>query len=418
MKAVVLAAGEGRRLRPLTSLMSKGMLPVANTPIIGRVIEALASCDVRDIIVVVGYQKEKVMNYLGDGKDHGVKIEYVHQKFQLGTAHALLQVKDKAQGRFIVLPGDSIIEPSGIQDLLSTPDGEWGLLAATSANSSKYGNVEVKNDRLVRIHEKPKVTEDLVSSGAPSIFALALWEYSDPYGPSLINTGSYIFDDSIFQQLERKGVGEYQTLVSVLNEAAEARAVNIRTTGNWLDAVYPFDLLDLNEWALSKVARTTEGNLEPGVVINGNVELGPEVRVRANTVLQGPIRIGACSTIGPGAYIGPNTSIGQNCSIGPMTVIKGSLVMDDVIIGSHSMVASAIVACGSSISDFFGIEQGEYTIKLERHTYTKRLGSCIGPDCSISHHVALGPGVVLGSGCRIGAMRVIKENLPDMTNAI
>jgi NDP-sugar pyrophosphorylase family protein len=418
MKAVVLAAGEGRRLRPLTSTMSKGMIPVGNIPIIEHAIRALASCDVRDIVVIVGYQKEKIMNLLGDGTDLGVNIKYVTQRFQLGTAHALFQAKAKLSDRFMVVPGDSLIEPEGIKALLTIPEGEWGLLAASTANSSKYGLVETKDDKLTTIREKTKVTEDLISTGAPSIFALALWEYSDPLGPSLVNTGTYMLDTEILDMIEAKGLGEPQTLVSCLNEAARSKTIRVRITSHWLDAVYPFDVLDINEHILSKAVKDFEGRIEPGVVIKGPVEMGPEVRVRANTVLEGPIRIGGSTTIGPCAYIGPNTSIGENCGIGPMSVVKGSLLMDDVIVGSHCMISNTVIANGCSISDFFGVERGEYTIKLERHTFTKRLGACVGPDCAISHHVSLGPGVILGSGCRVGPMRALRDNLPDGTNAI
>ena len=137
MKAVVLAAGEGRRLRPLTGNSSKGMLPIANKPVISYVIEALAECNIRDIIMVVGYQKEKVMNYLGDGGDFGVNITYVQQKFQLGTAHALLQAKEHLDGQFMVVPGDSLVDARALKDLSKVPDSEWGVLVTNTANSSK-----------------------------------------------------------------------------------------------------------------------------------------------------------------------------------------------------------------------------------------------------------------------------------------
>lgn len=418
MKAVVLAAGEGRRLRPLTTNISKGMLPIGNVPVIEYVIKALAGCDVRDISIIVGYQREKVMNHLGDGRGLGVRIDYIHQRFQLGTAHALFQAKDSIEGRFLVVPGDSLITPSGITDLLSIPEGEWGMLTATSSNSSKYGKVAVRGDHLQQIIEKHKISDDLISTGAPSVFSLALWEYSDPMGPSLINTGTYLFDEGIFEALERMGVGEAQKLISCLNDPSLGKRIRVKTTNSWLDAVYPFDLLDLNEYVLQSVAGSYEGSLDPGVVIKGPVDIGPKVRLRSNTVIEGPVKIGAGSSIGPCAYIGPNTSIGLNNSIGPMSVVKGSIIMDDVTIGSHSNVSNTIVSNGCSISDFFGVERGEYTIRLENQAFSKKLGACVGPDCQISHHVSLGPGVILGSGCKIGPMRNVRDNLPDMTRAV
>jgi NDP-sugar pyrophosphorylase family protein len=92
--------------------------------------------------------------------------------------------------------------------------------------------------------------------------------------------------------------------------------------------------------------------------------------------------------------------------------------MDDVVIGAHSSVYQSVIAQGSSIGDFFGVEQGGYNIKVERYTSTKTLGAVVGEDCEISHHVSMSPGVILGSGCRVGPMRALKENLPDGTHAV
>ena len=416
MKAVVLAAGEGKRLRPLTKNMSKGMISAANRPILGYVIDALASNDIRDIIVVVGHQKEKVMNYLGDGKGVGVNIKYVEQKFQLGTAHALFQAREKVKGRFLLVPGDSLLDPKAIGDLLSIGTKHWGMLLSQASTNTKYGMVTVKGDTLVDIKEKPKLTDDLVSSGAPSILALALWDYRDPNQTGLINTGTYLLDDAIFPCIESRGAGERTTLISCLVNRAES--VKVRITGNWLDAVYPWDLLALNEYALGSIAKSSNGTMEEGVVITGRVKLGKNVKIRANTVIQGPVVIGDNTEIGPGAYIAPNTSIGQNCIIQPFTVIRNSLIMDDVTMGAHSSVTNSVIGQGVEIGEFFSVEIGEYTIKLENFIAKKTLGAIVGPDCRISHHVNLGQGVILGADCRIGAMRNIRENLKSGSNAL
>ena len=118
MKAVILTAGEGIRLRPLTFSRSKGMIPVGNLPILEYVIKALSSNGIRDIILVVGYKKERIMSYFGDGKQFRVKIKYVVQKKPLGTAHALRQAESMIDSRFLVLPGDNIIYPEGLSKLL------------------------------------------------------------------------------------------------------------------------------------------------------------------------------------------------------------------------------------------------------------------------------------------------------------
>lgn len=417
MKAVVLAAGEGRRLRPLTRDMGKGMLPVANKPIMEHVLKALKAVDVTDIVIVVGYKKEKVMNHFGDGGDLGLNIEYKNQRFQLGTANALQQAEDAVDGPFLMVPGDSMVTEAGLRSLLSLESGQWGMLVTQSSNSSKYGLVEVLGNRLRVIHEKPKLTEDLISTGTPSIFALALWEYQDPVGPSLINTGTYLLDTDIFDEM-RCEEGRVPVLTSVLSRCAREREVLVKSTDMWLDAVYPFDLLSLNEGTLTDVSSSSGGTIEEGVVIRGPVDIGSGVRIKANSVINGPAIIGQGSVIGPGTFIGPNTSIGENCSVGPFTQLRNSLVMDDVKIGSHSSLANTVISFGSSVSDFLGVERGEYSIKLERYSFSKVLGAVIGPDCELSHHVSLGPGVILGSSCRVGPMNTIKENLPDNTRVV
>ncbi|MGA1872606.1 MAG: bifunctional sugar-1-phosphate nucleotidylyltransferase/acetyltransferase [Thermoplasmatota archaeon] len=418
MKAVVLAAGEGRRLRPLTGSMGKGMLPVGNRPILSYVLEALAEVNVRDIIMVVGYQKEKVMNQFGDGKDLGLNIEYVEQKFQLGTAHALFQARDRIEGRFLVVPGDSLVDANAFKSLLTTPEEEWGILVATTSNSSKYGVVEVKGDKLLMIRERQKLTEDLISSGTPSVFALALWEYQDPSLSTLINTGTYLLDTDIFDRLESSGVGERLTLTSCITEEARKRTISVNKADRWLDAVYPWDLLAINEHTLMRTPKDFKGTIEEGVVIKGPVRIDEGSRIRANSVLVGPISIGKDCVVGPSAYIGANVSIGDNCTVGPFSVLKDSLIMGDVTMGSHSSIYQSVIAHGSTLGDFLGVEKGEYTIKLERYTATKTLGAIIGADCEISHHVSLSPGVILGNGCRVGAMRNLRDNMPDGTNIV
>ena len=114
-KAVILAAGEGKRLRPFTETMPKVMLPVANKPILAYVLDAVKKSGVEEVLLVVGYKKEVIMEYFKDYKD--VRITYITQDKQLGTAHALLQTKKYIKEPFVVLAGDNIIDPGSIRKL-------------------------------------------------------------------------------------------------------------------------------------------------------------------------------------------------------------------------------------------------------------------------------------------------------------
>src|SRR4030065_345150 len=113
-QAVVLAAGEGQRLRPFTVSPPKAMLSIADKPILQFVIEALARNGIRDIVLVVGYRKEQVYDYFGGGEQFGVEITYVTQEAQLGTAHALSRARDRVKDEFLVISGDNLIEAATI----------------------------------------------------------------------------------------------------------------------------------------------------------------------------------------------------------------------------------------------------------------------------------------------------------------
>jgi len=153
MKAVILAAGEGKRLRPFTETMPKVMLPVANKPILEYVFDAVKNCGIDEIIVVVGYKKEVIMEYFKNYKD--IKITYVIQDKQLGTAHALLQAKSKLDDSFIVISGDNIIDQNSISKLIKD-NSEYSLLIKDHPHPSKYGVVFIEKAILKELVEKPK----------------------------------------------------------------------------------------------------------------------------------------------------------------------------------------------------------------------------------------------------------------------
>src|SRR3990170_3573442 len=100
-QAVILAAGEGQRLRPFTVTKPKAMIAIAGKPILQYVVEALARNGIRNIVIVVGYRREQVFNYMGSGERFGVNITYITQERQLGTAHALMQAREVVENEFL-----------------------------------------------------------------------------------------------------------------------------------------------------------------------------------------------------------------------------------------------------------------------------------------------------------------------------
>ncbi|MCD6383626.1 MAG: NTP transferase domain-containing protein [Thermoplasmata archaeon] len=414
MKAVILAAGEGTRLRPLTESMSKGMLPVGNRPILSYGIEALERVGVRDIVMVVGYRREKVQNYFGDGSRFGVRIEYVHQKSRIGTAHALFQARDKVDGPFLVVPGDNLFTAKGLKGLLELPPGSWGLLITESRMPSKYGVVEVKGGKLLGIREKPKLSSDLRETGMPSVFSLALWEYTGSTDVLPINTGIYLFNPEIFEVLERMGVEEKHRLTEAIEKMVrEGYEFHCIFTDSWRDAVYPWDLLELNEIVLKGIGEGISGDLSQGAIVKGRVFTEGEVRIGENAVIEGPVILGEGVEIGPFSYVGPYTSVGAGTRIGAYSRVARSILMEDVLVEERATVLNSVVASGTILGSGVFTDASEFEVKLRGITMKKRIGAIIGEDCSIGHQSVIASGAIVGNRCNIAPLKHVNENLPD-----
>ncbi|MCX6691357.1 MAG: sugar phosphate nucleotidyltransferase, partial [Methanoregula sp.] len=145
MQAVILAAGEGKRVRPLTHSRPKALIPVANRPIIEYVIDALTKNGIRDIIVVVGYRKEQVTRYLNSLT---VPVTVVVQDKQLGTAHALTCARSKIIGDFLVLPGDNYIDAGSIAKIKNVKNA---MLIKEHPNPSNFGVVQLADGYVTHI---------------------------------------------------------------------------------------------------------------------------------------------------------------------------------------------------------------------------------------------------------------------------
>ena len=128
MQCVILAAGEGSRMRPLTTTRPKVMLPLAGKPILEHLIRNVKEAGISDIIIVVGYKEEAIRDYFGDGTAFGVKITYVVQRKQLGTADALRSAEPFVTDTFLMLNGDMVVT---VDDLKAVCGTEAPVMAVT-----------------------------------------------------------------------------------------------------------------------------------------------------------------------------------------------------------------------------------------------------------------------------------------------
>jgi UDP-N-acetylglucosamine diphosphorylase/glucosamine-1-phosphate N-acetyltransferase len=384
-QAVILAAGEGQRLRPFTVNRPKAMISIADKPILQYIIEALAQSGIRNIVLIVGYRKEQVYDYIGPGEKLGVNITYIEQSSQLGTAHALMQARDAVDDEFLVLPGDNLIEARTIADFVQVrPEA---LLAKRVSHPVRYGVVNIDGGEVQDIVEKPREASS-----------------------NLVNTGIYAFTKDIFKYME-----DILDIPDVLNNMlAEGYAINaLETDGTWLDVVYPWDIISLNHAVLDSIGVSLGGTIEAGVSLRGNVVVGPESVIRAGSCIYGPAVIGSGCDIGPQVCIMPSTSIGDNVTVASFTEVKNSVIGNDVSIGPGGIINDSVIDQGCMLGGRFTAIGGQSEVGVNGESATINVGVIMGEECQVDSIVTAQPGVIVGNYCRVKMMKVLSGRLPD-----
>lgn len=393
MQAVILTAGEGIRLRPYTTARPKGMIPVANKPLLEHLVEALAAVGVRDIVMVVGYHKEAVMSHFDDGAKWQVAIDYARQDKPLGTGNALLAAREhlEAEASFLLLPGDNYLTPEDLQRLLDQPGP--AMLVTESSEPAKYGVVKLERGQVTGIYEK-----------------------EPGKGPALISTGTYHLPSEALDLVARGSRHSNHVLSEVLGRAIGSGELELSTAlaGAWLDAVYPWDLLALNDAALKSLDVGQAGKLEPNVVVKGPVAIGPGTVVRAGCYLEGPLVIGSGCDIGPHTVIRSATSIGDNVSLGSHCHLAHSLIMSDVRLGAFSHLASSVVGQGCRLGTHLAASSGPATLNYREQLHrVENTGALIGDDCWLGDQITLARGTVLFALVRVGDFNLIHSSVQE-----
>lgn len=389
-QAVILAAGEGQRLRPFTATRPKVMLAIGDKPILQYVVEALAQKGIRQIVIVVGYRRGHILDYMGDGEKFGVNITYITQEKQLGTAYALVQAKDEVEGEFLVLPGDNLIEPDTIAQFVTVKPN--AVLVKKVANPTRYGVVTIEDDMVKEIAEKPKEAKS-----------------------DLVNTGIYAFSKEIFDF-----IGADLGIPEVINKMlAEGHMIKAQETdGAWLDIVYPWDILSLNDAVLHHLPAHWGGTIEAGASLKGAVSIGKNTIVRSNSYLVGPIVIGENCDIGPNVCLLPATSLGDNVAVAPFTEIENSVIGDDVTIGPGSIIQDSVIDQGCVIKGHFTACSGEAEVRVNDEYHLVNVGVMLGIGCKLGNGVVAQPGVMVGNYSQIQAMKLISGRLPDRSYVV
>lgn len=319
MQAIILAAGKSTRTYPITLTRPKCLVKIGNKPIIQHNLEALAGI-ADEAIIVVGYMKDMVMDFLGK-EFLGIKITYVEQEEQLGTGHALLPAEPEIKGRFIVMMGDDIYYRKALQSLIPHRNS---LLVQKVKDPSRFGVWLTNKESFVTgFAEKPR---EFVSD--------------------LANCGLYVLEPGIFPEiknLKKSERGEYELNEAVNNYAKSHPVKCVDAEKQWLSVGYPWDILNANERLLDEMKPEIKGTVEPHAVLKGPVSIGKGTLVMSGSYIEGPVIIGEDCRIGPNCYIRPRTSIGDGCKVGNAVEIKNCVIGDNVSIGHLSYFGDSVL---------------------------------------------------------------------------
>ncbi|MBN1262311.1 MAG: glucose-1-phosphate thymidylyltransferase [Anaerolineae bacterium] len=333
MKGLILSGGKGTRLWPLTFTSAKQLIPVANKPVLFRVIEAIRDAGITDIGIVVGDTANDIKQAVRRGNKWGVDITYIQQDAPLGLAHAV-KVSQEFLGddRFVMFLGDNVIE-GGISPLIRQfADSDWNsqIVLTEVAQPEQYGVAELDDkSQIIRLIEKPKVP--------PSNLALV---------------GIYMFDHHVFEAVDAikpswRGELEITDAIQWLVEN-QFRVFPYIHRGWWIDTGRPGDMLDANSMVLEELTPDVAGYVDRDSEVDRRVtiEKGAEI---INSIVRGPTIIGENTRI-VNSYIGPFTSIGPDCLIQD-SEIEHSIVLEnstldalparvqDSLIGRHVTLA-------------------------------------------------------------------------------
>jgi dTDP-glucose pyrophosphorylase len=232
-KAVVLAAGRGKRMRELTADFPKPMIEVRGKPVLQHIVEGLRDAGVRRFEIIVGYHAEAVRNFFGDGQCHNVDIEYVTQTVQDGTGRVVILASNfVGDSPFILSYGDILISPENYKRVVDLPDDREGIITVTRGEDVSKGGAVFVNERmeLVDLREKTKPGE--------------------PTSP-WYNAGLYAFRPGIFDfiaKLKPSPRGEYELTDAIRDLAHSGKKVQaLELTGEWADVRDPEILAKLNQ---------------------------------------------------------------------------------------------------------------------------------------------------------------------------
>jgi mannose-1-phosphate guanylyltransferase/phosphomannomutase len=360
MKAVIMAGGEGTRLRPLTANQPKPMLPMVNRPMAEHVVNLLRRHGFEDIVVTVAFLANHVRTYFGDGSEFGVRMVYATEETPLGTAGSVLNARDELDERFLVISGD-VLTDIDLSELVLFHDKKGSkvtLALKAMENPLEFGIVITGADgRIERFLEKP---------GWGDVFS------------DTINTGIYVLEPEVFDWIPEGRQVDFSAEVFPAMLAGNRPMFGFVAGGYWED-------VGTHDAYLSAHVDILDGKVDvdiPGFPLRPGVWIGEGAEVHPSAEVEGPALIGGNCRIDPGCLVRDHSVLGANVRVGENSLIEHTVIHE------NSYLAAGVTARGAVISRSCDIRQGTH----------------------------LEEGVVVGDSCRIGRQAVLRAGVKVYPN--
>jgi mannose-1-phosphate guanylyltransferase/phosphomannomutase len=355
VKAVIMAGGEGTRLRPLTSNTPKPMMPLVNKPMMEHIVSLLAQHGFDDIVVTVAFLANQIRDYFGDGSDFGVRMRYATEESPLGTAGSVRNAADELDDTFLVISGDVLtdIDLSELVKAHQNADAAVSIALKHVENPLEFGIVITQPDGAIeRFLEKPtwgEVFSDTINTG---IYVM------EPVVFDFIPEGEVVdFSSDVFPEILARGLRMH-------GHVAEGYWEDVGTLEAYISA--HADVLD------GKVAVDIDGfRLGEGRFLGSDVVISPDARI------EDPVVIGDSCRIEAGAHVRPYTVLGTDVIVKADAVLERAVCHDHVYVGPGTSLRACV----------------------------------IGRNTDLRAHVRIEEGTVVGDECFIGADAVVNPNV-------
>ncbi len=401
MRAFILAAGEGTRMRPLTAYRPKPLLPVAGRPYLEHVLLRLKSSKISKATILIGWRGRRLKEHFGRGKTLGLSLDYEEQETLEGTAAAIALAKGHVDSRFLCLNGDVIFEEKDLREMVEKhgKSGSTVMAVAKTERPELFGSVVVKGERLESIEEKA----------------------SKPSG-AWVNAGIYIFNEDIFDLIDetpKSPRGEYEITDTLKLLLKKEDVVAHQLRGPWLDVGYPWDLLRANEVLLGDLKDEVVGEVEEGATLKGPVTVAKDALVRSGSYIEGPVFLDEASVVGPNCYIRPSTYIGKHSRVGNACEVKNSIVMKNSHVPHHNYVGDSIIGedcnlgSGTKVANL-RLDGKSISVAVRGRrvdTGLRKLGIIMGDGVKTGINASFDVGTVVGEGSSIGPGALVKGSV-------